>query len=241
MRHTSYDELVWTCQDSQHLPFMMDLNEYLKSRKARPILIEAPVLVERDPSKDPDISVATDHSCVFFAIDFPWRTVPLAKYFDNKADSPFNSEWQLTGILVSKLLGPNRFELVPILKGWSENRPVIWPDVPLEVVRKDGDLEVKLSSLCPIRELYINMRSRLDEPGQKILDTMVASSKELYYVVREFCEFLEGKKLLMVEPKPPKLNKRSKTRIKVVKRGHMGYMKVWEQQLKHPTTTTPTS
>lgn len=242
MQATSYDELIWTCQDSLGMPFMVDLNEYLKIRKAKVVLMEAPPVVVRDPSRDPDLSVVTDHSCVYFAIEFPCGKVPLAKYFDNREESPFNNEWRLVGLLVSKLEAEHpSFEIVPILRGWSENRPVLWPDVPLEIVRKDGGLDVTLSKYCPIKDLYAAMKEKLDGPGQKILDTMVLSQADLYYWVRELCEYLEGRKLEVVEPKPPKINKRSKTRIKVVKRGLMGYMRVWEQPQKQPTTTTPIS
>lgn len=237
MRHTSYDELIWTCQDSLHIPFMSDLNEYLKLRKARPVLIKGPGSVPFDPDKDPDISVLTDHSCVFFAIDFPWQVVPMAKYFDNREDSPFNSDWQMAGILVTKFL--DRFEIVQILKGWSDDHKVIWPDVPLEYLRKDGKIEVSLSSVCPTRELYVGMRDKLDEQGKMKLDAEISCRTNIYHLVRQFCESFEGKKLLVVEPKPPKLIKRSKTRIKVNKRGHMGYITLWEQQPKPAITTTP--
>ena len=246
MRHTSYDELIWTCQDNPNLSFMDDMNNYLKQLKAQPVLIEAPVLVERDPSKDPDLSVATDKNSVYFAIDFPCRAVPTAKYFDGRMDGPFAGDWNLVGILATKKLDPQRIELVPVLRGWADNHPMLWIDVPLVYRRQEGwpcygDIAVSLSDTCPMSALYISMRGKLDESGQKILDTMVSSQLDLYYVVREFCEFLEGKKLEVIKPKPPKLARRSKTRIKVVKRGLMGYLKVWQQQPKQPTTTTPTS
>ena len=241
MRHTSYDELIWTCQDNQAMPFLMDLGECLKRRKARAVLLDAPVLVERDPSKDPDLSVASDHGALFLAFDYPVVYAPLATMFSGGEDNAFaKTVWLLAGILVSNL--DTGTELMPVMAGVSDGRKVVWPDVPRLFMRGDGGcLSVSLSCTNPMSGLYRSMRETKSDDEKATLDKLVGESRDIYHMVEETCRWLEGKKLEAVPPKPPKLKQRTATRIKVVHRGYMGYLKVWEQRPKQPTTTTPTS
>ena len=239
MRYTSYDELIWTCQDNQAMPFLMDLNGFLKAKKAKAVLLEEPVLVERDPSRDPDLSVVSDNGAAYFALDYPCSYAPLAGVFTGGEDNAFlKSLWKLSGILATRsYLG---LELMPVASGWSDGHMVTWPDVPRLYMRGDGGcLQVSLSYANPMSMLYREMLAK--HPEKEKLDALLASGQDLYHMVEEICRWLEGRRLEVVPPKPPKMSQRTATRIKVVRRGHMGYIRVWEPMPKRPTTTTPTS